>query len=397
MRLICALAALATLTVPCGLLRADDDTQGPATAESGAPSQEYLDQKAELEDMINKRDTELFEMNCEPITLDRIVITSRVGTPEVFNYLVFRVRNEISDKTSTPLSQAKGYNDVLAAIQQEFEGQVEKVTDNGVKLQVDGVDGKEGTIVERQDAQIHQKKLSITVFGYDEHGTRLRLLEDPVGSGPQETFDFPDLGATSWSAVATMVKDRIEEKEGRELYSLDQVRSIDLPPYSPTEREKNGWAKGEVYCVAMFHRLSIYGNHFTFEVRGLSNKFRFRWPDTDPGKLEDYLDAKFYRRTCVFHYDREGDENYRELDPFTLSKGGWEWVECFERIDKRRSMAYARYFLNNIEDEKTGERNTSVEDEFWPYYQSIRTEYPKEAADPAKLPDLEQSLKAPGQ
>jgi hypothetical protein len=398
MRLFCAVASLAALlSAPLtGLLAEDssDAAQGPSTAESGAPSQEYLDQKAELEGMLTKRDVELYEMNCEPITLDRIVITSRSGTSEVFNYLIFRVRNEISDKTSTPLSKAKGFNDVLAAIQQQFEGQVSKVDENGVKLQVEGVPGKEGTIVERQDAQIHQKKLSITVFAYDEHGTRLRLLEEPIGTGAQETFNFPDLGVTSWSAVAGLVKDKIEEKEGRELYSLDQIRTLDLPPYSPTEREKNGWAKGEVYGVAMFHKLSDYGNHFTCEVRGLSNKFRIRWPDADPGHLENYLDAKFFRRVYVMHYDRSGDEFYRELDPFSLSKAGWEWVDTFQRNAQRRSMAYARYFLTNIQSDKTGERNTAIEDEFWPYYQDVRAAHPDKAEG---LPDLQQTVKAPGQ
>jgi len=315
----------------------------------------------------------------------------------VFNYLTFRLRNQIADKTSTPLSQAKGYSDVLAAMQDQFAGTAKKVEGNGVKLQIEGVEGADGTIVERQNAQIHQKKVSITVYGYDENGSRLRLLDEPPGTGPQETFNFPDIGQPSWAAVAEKVKEKIEEKEGRELYTLDKIRGLELPPYVATERQANGWAKGEVYAVAMFHRLSDYGDFFTFEVRGLSNKFRMKFPDVETGKVENYLDARFYRRVFTLHYERTGDEYFRELDPFVLRKAGWEWINTFQRNDQRKTIAYARYFLNNIRNEKDGERNQNVESEFWPYYKAFRdANAASKKPMPDKLPDLEQTLKSPG-
>jgi hypothetical protein len=366
------------------------------TAESNAPSQEYLDQKAELEQMINSRDMELYEMSFEPLAMDRVVLTTRSGKEAVFNYLTFRLRNQIADKTSTPLSQAKGYNDVLAAMQEQYAGMVKKVEDNGVKLQIEGVDGQDGTIVERQNAQIHQKKVSITVYGYDENGTRIRLLDEPPGSGAQESFNFPDIGEPSWAAVAEKVKDKIEEKEGRELWSLDKIRGIELPPFESSQIEKNGWAKGELYGVAMFHRLSDYGDFFTFQVRGLSNKFRIHWPDTEAGKVENYLDARFFRRVWTLHYERLGDEYFRDLDPFVLKKSGWEWVNTFQRNEQRRSMAYARYFLENIANTSTPSptANQTVESEFWPYYGQVRQEHP--AKPNAPVPDLEAELKSPG-
>lgn len=393
MRLLHPVVALAALLLPVLPLAAEDaDGGGADTAESAAPNQEYLEQKAELEGMITKRDMELFEMNFQPLTFDRVVLTTRTGQSAVFHYLTFRLRNEMADKTSTPLSKAKGYNDVLAAIQEQYAGLAHKVEDNGVKLQVEGVEGKEGTIVERQDSQIHQKKVSITVFGWDEHGSRITLLDDPPGSGPEQTFNFPDLGVTSWSAVATMVKDRIEEKEGRQLYSLDKIRSIELPPYDASVRDpQTGWAKGEVFGVAMFHRLDVYGNHFTFEVHGLSNKFRTHFPDTEPGKVENYIDARFYRREYVLHIDRSGDEFFRDLDPFTITKAGWEWVNTFQRLSQRRTIAYARFFLDNIANDK-GAPNDAVESEFWKYYADVRAQHPN--AGP-KLPDLEQTVKSP--
>ncbi len=366
--------------------------QAATTAESNAPSQEYLDQKAELEAMINSRDMELFEMAFEPLSFDRVVMTTRTGKEAVFNYLTFRIRNQIADRSSTPLSQAKGYNEVLAAITEQYQ-MAKKVQENGTRLDIEGVEGKDAIIIERQDAQIHQKKVSITVYGYDEHGTRLRLLDEPVGTGPQESFNFPDIGETSISATAQKVQDVIEEKEGRELYSLDKIRTLELPPYTATERQPNGWAKGEVYGVIMFNRLSDYGDFFTFEVRGLSNKFRVKWPETDVGKVENYLDARLFRREYVLHYERLGDEYFRQLDPFVLKKSGWEWINTFQRNEQRRSMAYVRYFLNNIVDEKTGQRNPGVEAELWPYYKDVRDARPDKAA---KLPDLEQTLKSPG-
>jgi len=379
--------------IPLVLALASSAAWSATTAESNAPSQEYLDQKAELEAMINSRDMELYEMSFEPLSMDRVLLTTRSGKEMVFNYLTFRLRNQIADKTSTPLSQAKGYNDVLAAMQEQYAGMAKKVEDNGVKLQIEGVEGADGTIVERQNAQIHQKKVSITVYGYDENGSRIRLLDEPVGSGQQETFNFPDLGETSWAAIAEKVKDKVEEKEGRELYTLDKIRGIELPPYVATERQQNGWAKGEIYGVAMFHRLSDYGDHFTFEARGLSNKFRMKFPDVEAGKVENYLDARFSRRVFVLHYDRVGDEYFRELDPFVLKKAGWEWVNTFQRNEQRRQIAYSRYFLNNIRNEKDGERNQNVEAEFWPYYKAFREANPTKAD---KLPDLEQTLKSPG-
>lgn len=363
------------------------------TAESNAPTQEYLDQKAELEAMITSRDMELYEMSVEPLSFDRVVVTTRSGKEAVFNYLTFRLRNQIADRTSTPLSQAKGYSEVLAAIQEQYAGQAKRVEDNGVKLQIEGVEGKDGTIVERQDAQIHQKKVSITVYGYDENGTSIRLLDEPPGSGPQESFNFADLGETSWSAVSERVREKIEEKEGRELWSLDKIRGTELPPFVATDRMPNGWAKGEIIGVASFHRVSDYGDHFTFEIRGVSNKLRIRWPETEAGKVENYLDARFFRRHYVLHYDRIGDEYFRELDAFRLVKHGWEWVNTFQRNEHRRSMAYARYFLDNIRNEKDGERNKNVEAEFWSYYKEVRDARPAKAE---KLPDLEQTLGKPG-
>ncbi len=367
------------------------------TAETNQASQEYLDDKAALEAMVNSRDMELFEMSFEPLSFDRVTLPDRTGRERVYNYLAFRLRNQVADKSSKLLSQAKGYNDVLESITKQYE-MAKKVEGNGTRLDIEGIESKEGIegndaiIVQRLDAQTHKKKMSITVLGYDENGARIRLLDEPVGSGQQESFNFPDLGDTARSAIAERVKDKVEEKEGRELYTLDKIRTIELPPYDGTKRQENGWAEGEIYGMAMFNRLTDYGDYFTFEVRGLSNKLRVRWPDTEAGKVENYLDMRVFRRVYVLHYDRIGDEYFRELDPFKLTKDGWEWINTFQRNDQRRNMAYARYFLNNITSENDPEQkpNAAVEAELWQYYNEVRSQRPEKAD---KLPDLEQVLK----
>src|SRR4051812_14619302 len=111
-------------TVPIALAVAfalSPAAQAAVTAESNAPSQEFLDQKAELEKMINSRDMELYEMSFEPLNFDRVVIETRTKKEVVFNYMTFRLRNQIADRSSTPLSQAKGYNEVLASITEQYQ------------------------------------------------------------------------------------------------------------------------------------------------------------------------------------------------------------------------------------------------------------------------------------
>jgi hypothetical protein len=90
----------------------------------------------------------------------------------------------------------------------------------------------------------------------------------------------------------------------------------------------------------------------------------------------------------VLHYLRPGDEYFRHLDRFNLAKGGYEWVNTFQRIGQRKTMAYSKYFRDNITDVKD-QRQPSVEEEAWAYYNAVRETYP-DAAE--KLPDLKATL-----
>lgn len=354
------------------------------------PSKEYQQQKAELEEMVSKRDIDLFELQFTPGKLDRIVLSDRSGRQRVFNYLTFTVRNQAVLDAAQLALRAKGYNEVLQAVAQQYD-KVKVEAEGGGKMSVDGVAGADGVVIERTESKLKTRTVSLTVLANDERGTRIRLLDDPPGSGPQETFAFPDLGEPQAASVFAYVKEKIEEREGRRLLSTDELRRYPLPPFDGTTRVQapniedpqhdfNGWFVGEARGVIIFTRLSDYGNDFTIRINGLSNKLRFRSPAAEAGKPANYFQARTLRHTYVARFHRPGDEFYRDLDRFDLVKSGYEWVDSFQRTDVRRLIAYSNFFLGGIADEK-GAINGAVKDQFWPYYDEQR------AANP-KLPEL---------
>jgi len=363
-----------------------NEPSGAPAAGGAAPSQEYLDAKAQLEGMLTKRNLEVFEVNFEPLMLDRIIIKDRMGQPHLYNYLAFRVRNQVGS-TGTPVSQAKGYNDVLTAMAAQYE-QAKVTKEGGVGLAVEAAEAKDGVIVERKDARSAERSLDLSVLAFDEHGTRIRLLDDPIGSGPQESFNFPDLGNPLLGAPVAQVRDRVEEAMHRKLLTVDEIRARKLLPFDQAKITDEGWAEGELYGVFIFNHLSEFGKQLTFQVRGLSNKFRERWPAVEPGKVENYLDVRMYRRTYTMHYEHVGDEYYRDQDRYEMKRAGWEWVSTFQRNAQRKLMAYSRYWLNNITAANGDSLNQPIEDEFWPVYNERRTQ----VGD--KLPDLQGDIKA---
>jgi len=353
-------------------------------AEFGTPNQEYLDQKAELEKLIQSRDADLYELNFEPLTMDEISLKDKTGTLHVFSYLTFRLRNEIKDATKPTIAKPSRYNEILKAITEQYEfAKVE-----GSQLAIDGVKGADGVVMERENLKPRTRKVNITVIAYNEHGTRIQLLDEPVGGGVQNDFNFPDYGELSRDTVLKRVREEVEEVAQRRLLTVDELRIKELPPYDATKRDDEGVAEGEAFGVVLFNRLSVYGDNITVEVRGLSNKFRQRVADAKPEEVGNYVGARYMRRVYTLHYVRPGDEHFRHLDEYGLVKGGWEWVNTFQRLHQRKSMAYAKYFLTNITDAKNA-RQPKVEDELWQYYDAVRTEKPT-AAD--KLPDLKATL-----
>jgi len=187
------------------------------------PSQEYLDQRAELEAMTGTRNLDLYEVTLEPIAFDRLVVEDRLGGAASYGYLAFRIRNQIGASHAIPISQSKGYNEVLDTIVRQYE-QARVTKEHGVVLAVDGVEGKEGVIIERSDAQAGNRALDLSFQLTDEHGSRQRVIEDPSAPGAQDSFAFPDQGTTVQASVSSAVRDRVEEVLGRRLLTLDEIR-----------------------------------------------------------------------------------------------------------------------------------------------------------------------------
>jgi hypothetical protein len=368
-----------------GVVSIAPSASGAEVAEFGTPNQEYLDQKAELEKLVQSRDTDLYELNVEPLAMDEVTLKDKTGHLHVFSYLTFRLRNEIKDATKPTIAKPSRYNEILKTITEQYE----YAKADGAQLAVTGVAGADGVIVERQDLKPRTRKVNITVIAYNEHGTRIQLLDEPIGSGVQNEFNFPDYGELSRDAVLKRVREEVEEVAQRRLLTVDEIRLKELPPYDPAKRDEEGVAEGEAFGVVLFNRLSVYGHKITIEMRGLSNKFRVRTTEPKAGEVGNYVGARYMRRVYTLNYVHPGDEYFRHLDEYELVRSGWEWVNTFQRLDQRKSVAYANYFLNNITDAKNV-RQPKVEEELWGYYDAVRTDKPK-AAD--KLPDLKATLK----
>jgi hypothetical protein len=345
-----------------------------------APSQDYLDNKAALEAMLTSRDVEEYEVDVTPLALDRVLLKDRLGREHLFHYLTFRIRNQITEDSKALAANATRYNEILQKMAAEYE--FAKV-ENGVTLAVDGE-----KVLDRADKRAKTRTLNLSVLAYDENGSRIDLLDEPIGSGPQKGFNIPDYGDYVAGSPLAAVRDKVEEAVGRRLLTLDEIHAKELPPYDATQMDAEGVAAGEVYGVVVFNRLNDQGDAFTIEMRGVSNKLRTRSPETAKGEVENYANTRVLRRVYVLHYSRPGDEFFRDQDRFVLDRGGWEWVDTFQRLSKRADVAYADYFLDNLEDEK-GQRNTTLEEGFWPYYSKVREAHP-DAGD--KLPDLQKAL-----
>jgi hypothetical protein len=357
--------------------------QAAEVAELGTPNQEYLDQKAELQKLIETRDMDLYELNFEPLEMDEISFKDRLGHHQVYTYLTFRLRNEIKDATRSEIAKPSRYSEILKSITEQYE----HTKAEGASLTIEGANGPI-VVVEREDLKTRTRKVNITVVAYNEHGTRIQLLDEPIGSGEQNNFNFPDYGELSKDSVFKRIREEVEEHAGRRLLTVDEIRAKELPPYNSAVRNEEGVAEGEVFGIVLFNRLSVYGDNITVEMRGLSNKFRQRLPETKPGEVDNYVATRYYRRVYVLRYQRPGDEHFRHLDQFEMVKNGWEWVNTFQRLDQRKSMALSKFFIDNITNLKD-QRQPAVEEDAWKYYDDIRAKYPA-AGD--KLPDLKATL-----
>lgn len=351
-----------------------------ADPDLGNPSQQFLDWKAELESMVESRDTEIYEVDFEPLGIDRILLEDRTGDVAVYHYITFRLRNRVSDNAQFLMEHATAFNEVMAAITAEYQGAVFD-TSGGPRLHIPSAQGvleddRLATVLERQDLKVRTRTINITVQAYDENGTRFRLF-DPLltegPEGPQEAFNFEDLGDTRYGTAYWRVRRAIEEKEGRRLLSVHEIRQKELAPYDATVLDDEGVAQGEVYGILIFDRWTPLGDSFTVEVQGLSNKLRWRIPEHRKDEVEDYFNTRILRRTYVMEYARPGDEYFLHYAPFTMTDSGWRWEPTFQRLRHRATIAYVKYFFENIRLEQPRTEGGTYTD---PWGQDKSIDYP---------------------
>jgi hypothetical protein len=413
----------------------------PALGDVGEPSPEYKAARAELEGMLSRRDMDLFELQFEPLEMDRIVLRNRLGRERAYDYLIYRIRNQVTDSTERLALKAKGYNEVLASMAEQYA--IAKVQQgDGVRLVVDGVEGPDAVILERQEAKPRTRTANLTATAWNENGTRLHHLGEITDRAARLAWEretaklraerrdgdvrepptgrpdpaFRDVGEPDTQHAEDEVRRAVEERFGRRLLTTVELRGRPLPPFDGVARVQvadieapeyamNGWFVGEAYGIIVFDALSYRGRNITLSIAGLSNKMRRDPKQAEPeaGKVDNYFDRRWLRRSYVLEFQRPGDEYYRDQDRFQMAAHGWRWVPAFVRIDARREIAYGSYFLDNIRTPATPDvPNEQVEGEFWPMYEASRTQRPAAATatddSPRRLPDLQNvDLKAKGE
>lgn len=422
------------MRIPCLMmaLAVSASAADPALGDVGEPSPEYKAARAELEGMLARRDMDLFELQFEPLKMERVVLRDRLGRERPYDGLIYRVRNQVTDSTERLALRAKGYNEVLASMTQQYA--IAKVQQSGgVKLVVDGVEGPDAVILERQEAKPRTRTAHLTATSWNEHGTRLRLLgevtdgsarlgwvresaqlraerrEIEIKDPPMGRADpmFTDPGELDSAHVVDDVRRQAEEQFGKRLLTSVELRARPLPAFDGVTRiavtdiespeyAMNGWFVGEAYGIMVFDALSYRGRRITIALGGLSNKMRRDPKQAEPEalKVDNYFERRWLRRTYVMEFERPGDEYFRDQDPLQITYQGWRWVPGFVRLDAKREIAYATYILDNIRDASDPDApNGKVEGEFWPIYEASREKRPQAATapenNPRRLPDLQ--------
>lgn len=347
-----------------------------APAAEAAALESYLQQQEELREMLAARDTDPFELDFQPLAVDRILVRHRAEVPNVYHYLTFRLRNRVSDNAEFLRENANAFNEVMLAIEREYQG-VSFDPGGSPRLRTDAEairDEELATIVARADLEVRTRTVNITAIVTDENGSRFRLFDAVPGDGPQEAFAFEDRGVTRQGAAYRRVREAIEEEHGRRFFSVHEIRGRELLPYNPDIRDSLGDAQGEVYGVLIFDRWPEEGDAFRIRVQGLSNNLRIREPEHAPDEVADYFNTRIYRRTYEIEVERPGDEYYLDQADIRITDHGWVWAPAFQRIAHRASMAYAEYFLDNIAVDRADGRTVTddaVFDEFWAYYDEV--------------------------
>ncbi|MHC5067518.1 MAG: hypothetical protein ACYTF0_02895 [Planctomycetota bacterium] len=324
-----------------------------------------------------------------------MLIKSGADVEEVFHYLTFRILNRASDNARFLLERATAFNEVMAQVADEYE-QASFTTDSGPALVINDVeaiqDASLATIIDRPDLRVGERSLNISALIYDENGSRVRLFEEAGEAAPADGFGFDDHGETRYPTSYRRVHEAIEEREGRRLASIGTIRTREFKPFNSDVLDAEGNAQGEAHGVLVFPRLPVDGDRFTVLIQGLSNKLRFgdfeiqQGVPAEPNAIQDYFNAHLLRRTMEVEISRPGDEYHLDRVGLKVVHSGWSWRPAFVRLRHRASMAYSKFFLDNVAEGGRGERNEAVEGAFWQYYNGTVAE--AEARYEAKLATL---------
>lgn len=379
-RLLVAVLLLATLSLQSLAAMSDEDLD-----------QDILEMKQQLLALETKdgRSLDVYELRFYPGVIRHLTLTDRLGDGHVYYYMVYRLRNPAPGDTKKLEEEYSRYNEILQNVADEF---VDVVVEGGrLTVATDTADDSIAVVLDRKELERRERTVRLSIIAYDENGSRIRILDRVPGKGPQEEFNFPDEGVRSINIGVNRVRERIEEREGRRLLLASEIAQRKLPVYTPGQYDEDGNVRGEVHGVVIFDNLSINGDTFEVQVRGLSNKTRVSVPEHESDEIADYWNMRIKRRTYFITYERRGDEYFRGRDPFKLVDQGWRWRNTFQRIEQRSTMAHVKYFFNNLSD-ASGNENEEVVQQGLEYYNAVRKQYPELIDEQANLSQFQQEL-----
>ncbi|MFW5830405.1 MAG: hypothetical protein ACOCXA_09115 [Planctomycetota bacterium] len=354
----------------------------PASAEE---STDYSRDLAQLREMLvsgsagASRDSGEYSLDIDVGDLQRFLHTppgSETGT--VYHYVIFRLRNRIGQLQGVELDYSSHYNEVLAAIADEYRDV--EVDGNALKVRSDHLEDSDlNVILDRSELTRRSRQVMPTIVAFDEDDTRMTALDD-LHEGSQDRFNFDDEGRRDVALELDIVRKRIEEQQGRRLLLPNEIAEVRLQPYDPNRPGIEGFAQGEVFGIALFNDIDAHSDMVKIEFRGISNKTRVLETVHARDEVADYFNTRVLRRIYEVTYQRTGDEYARDLDRWERVDAGWVWDNTFQRLERRRDRALAIWFVDNIADAQN-KPNQTVLEEFKRFYREQQQQHPE-------LPDL---------
>ncbi|MFW5750550.1 MAG: hypothetical protein ACOCZK_02770, partial [Planctomycetota bacterium] len=138
---------LACALVTCGA--------ASASAEETDMSPDAQRMEAKLESFLVGR-TGVYELDFEPLSMERVLIDNRIGHDRVYHYLTFRLRNRTSTSATALTPSATAFDEVMNTILREYQG-LRYDQETGIKLIDESAqnlrDERLRVIVEREDLE----------------------------------------------------------------------------------------------------------------------------------------------------------------------------------------------------------------------------------------------------